>query len=149
MAKEAYKKQVKLLLSVLPEIARETCFALHGGTAINLFIREMPRMSVDIDLTYVPCEERETSLEKISIALERCKARIQKVFPNATIAHKNDTSKLLITEKAVDIKVEVNTVIRGTISDPTKMELCTKAQKDMLFIWNASLIILKSLFLKS
>ncbi|MEO8085292.1 MAG: nucleotidyl transferase AbiEii/AbiGii toxin family protein [Bacteroidota bacterium] len=68
MAKEAYKKQVKLLLSVLPEIARETCFALHGGTAINLFIREMPRMSVDIDLTYVPCEERETSLEKISMA---------------------------------------------------------------------------------
>lgn len=51
---EAYKKQVSLLLDVLPEVAKENCFALHGGTAINLFVRSMPRLSVDIDLTYVP-----------------------------------------------------------------------------------------------
>ena len=50
---EAYTKQVKLLLDVLPEVAREEHFALHGGTAINLFVRDMPRLSVDIDLTYV------------------------------------------------------------------------------------------------
>ena len=49
-----YKKQVALLLSVLPEVAKESCFALHGGTAINLFVRDMPRLSVDIDLTYIP-----------------------------------------------------------------------------------------------
>jgi len=35
MIKEEYKKQVSLLLLVLPEIAKERCFALHGGTAIN------------------------------------------------------------------------------------------------------------------
>ncbi len=50
---EVYTKQVKLLLDVLPEVAREEHFALHGGTAINLFVRDMPRLSVDIDLTYV------------------------------------------------------------------------------------------------
>ncbi len=48
---EVYKKQVKLILDVLPEVAREEHFALHGGTAINLFVRDMPRLSVDIDLT--------------------------------------------------------------------------------------------------
>jgi type VI protein secretion system component VasA len=49
-----YKKQVSLLLNVLPEVAKEKDFALHGGTAINLFVRDMPRLSVDIDLTYLP-----------------------------------------------------------------------------------------------
>jgi hypothetical protein len=49
-----YRRQVTLLLNVLPEVAKEKCFALHGGTAINLFVRDMPRLSVDIDLTYLP-----------------------------------------------------------------------------------------------
>ena len=34
---ERYFDQVRLLLSVLPDIAREDAFALKGGTAINLF----------------------------------------------------------------------------------------------------------------
>jgi hypothetical protein len=49
-----YRNQVQLLLDVLPLVAQEECFALHGGTAINLFVRNMPRLSVDIDLTYRP-----------------------------------------------------------------------------------------------
>jgi predicted nucleotidyltransferase component of viral defense system len=51
---EIYRKQVKLLIRILPFIAEEDCFALKGGTAINLFVRNMPRLSVDIDLTYLP-----------------------------------------------------------------------------------------------
>ena len=43
-----------LLIKTLPLVAAETAFALKGGTAINLFVRDMPRLSVDIDLTYVP-----------------------------------------------------------------------------------------------
>lgn len=54
---EAYRRQVKLLLDVLPEVAKEECFAMHGGTAINLFLQDMPRLSVDIDLTYVEIAE--------------------------------------------------------------------------------------------
>lgn len=57
-----YRQQVSLLLSVLPAVAKEKCFALHGGTAINLFVRDMPRLSVDIDLTYLPIEDRITSI---------------------------------------------------------------------------------------
>jgi len=54
MNNSRYYKQVALLLSVIPEIAIEPRFALHGGTAINLFDRDMPRLSIDIDLTYIP-----------------------------------------------------------------------------------------------
>ena len=64
-----YMNQVKLIFDVLPLVARETCFALKGGTAINLFVRDMPRLSVDIDLVYLPIEERNTSLEKIEQSL--------------------------------------------------------------------------------
>jgi len=44
-----YEDQVRLLLRCLPEIGRQECFALKGGTAINLFVRDLPRVSVDID----------------------------------------------------------------------------------------------------
>ena len=55
---EVYRKQVELLIRILPFIAEEDCFALKGGTAINLFVRNMPRLSVDIDLTYLPVRPR-------------------------------------------------------------------------------------------
>jgi hypothetical protein len=51
---DRYVAQARLLLSTLQDIANETVFALKGGTAINLFYRDMPRLSVDIDLTYLP-----------------------------------------------------------------------------------------------
>lgn len=74
--KEAYKKQVSLLLDILPEIAGENVFALHGGTAINLFCLNMPRLSVDIDLTYIPASDnRNLDLENIRLALERVKGQ--------------------------------------------------------------------------
>jgi hypothetical protein len=63
-------------LKVLPEVSKENNFALHGGTAINLFVRNMSRLSVDIDLTYIPIESRKVSLEKIHQALEQTKAKL-------------------------------------------------------------------------
>ena len=41
--KETYRQQVLLLLSIIPIIDEEKCFALKGGTAINLFYRPFPR----------------------------------------------------------------------------------------------------------
>jgi len=66
-----YHKQVRLLLEVLPYINDESCFALKGGTAINMFVRDMPRLSVDIDLVYLPVEDRTNSLKHIAESLER------------------------------------------------------------------------------
>lgn len=68
---ERYTRQVRLILSVLPEIAREDVFALKGGTAINLFYRDMPRLSVDIDLTYLPTDDHVTALRDIRTTLDR------------------------------------------------------------------------------
>ena len=67
--KTPYSDQVRLLVNLLPIVEKQTCFALKGGTAINLFIRDMPRLSVDIDLAYLPIEGRDQSLEGIHIAL--------------------------------------------------------------------------------
>ena len=72
-----YRPQVVLLLDLLPLVAKERCFALKGGTAINLFVRDLPRLSVDIDLTYVPVQYRVTSLAEVGAALERIASSIE------------------------------------------------------------------------
>ena len=58
MAREDYAAQVALLVRILPYVAKEEIFALKGGTAINLFYRDLPRLSVDIDLTYLPIAQK-------------------------------------------------------------------------------------------
>ena len=70
-ASEHYRRQVGLLIRVLPLVAEEQVFALKGGTAINLFIRDLPRLSVDIDLTYLPVAGRPESLADIDAAMQR------------------------------------------------------------------------------
>ena len=130
MKSQPYKKQVQLLLDVMPEVAKESCFALQGGTAINLFVRDMPRFSVDIDLTYLPIEDRPTTLSNISAALIRIKSRIEQTLSNIHVQHKDEIGKLIITQQGTKIKLEVNLVGRGTIFKPVKMVLCDKAQDE-------------------
>jgi predicted nucleotidyltransferase component of viral defense system len=125
----AYTKQVKLLLDVLPEVAKEACFAMHGGTAINLFVRDMPRLSVDIDLTYVEIAERNETLDGINAALIRIKERIEGLRPSIRIQHKENICKLQLDERGVMIKIEVNMVGRGLIGEATKAQLCEAAQE--------------------
>ncbi len=126
---EAYKKQVRLLLDVLPEVAKEECFAMHGGTAINLFVRDMPRLSVDIDLTYVEIAERNETLEGINAALLRIKERIEALRPSIRVQHKDKVCKLQLDEHGVLIKIEVNMVGRGLLGEPNKAPLCEAAQE--------------------
>jgi len=126
---EAYKKQVKLLLDVLPEVAKESCFAMHGGTAINLFVRDMPRLSVDIDLTYVEIAGRNETLEAINDALIRIKDRIEALRPSILAEHKEQICKLQVSEAGVLIKIEVNMVGRGLLGEANKAQLCETAQE--------------------
>ena len=74
---DRYVDQVRLIVDVLPHIAKEDVFALKGGTAINLFYRDMPRLSVDIDLTYLPVKDRQASLRHIDETF----GRIMEAFP--------------------------------------------------------------------
>lgn len=129
MSSPKYRKQVQLLLNILPFVAQEECFALHGGTAINLFIRNMPRLSVDIDLTYLTIENRQATLQHIDNALKRIKTRIKAARPDTQILYKPQIAKLMIRANNHEIKLEVNLVARGTIETPQKMMLCNSAQQ--------------------
>ena len=77
------KPQVDLLLEVLPLVSKEKSFALKGGTAINLFVRDLPRLSVDIDLTYLGNEARAEALAKVHEAVHRIKTNIERTIVGA------------------------------------------------------------------
>ncbi len=127
---QSYQNQVELLLDVLPVVAREEVFALHGGTAINLFVRNMPRLSVDIDLTYLPLDSgnRDAALQGIFDALERIKSNLES--QGLSVVHQEDKYKLQVSSPKAQIKVEVNSTGRGTLAEPQKMTLCERAQAD-------------------
>ena len=124
MISKTYRAQVDLLLQVLPHVAKEECFALKGGTAINLFIRDMPRLSVDIDLTYLPFDDRATALAGITDALRHIKTRVETAIPACKVAlvpqSDGQEAKLACQTQNAQIKVEVNTTIRGNLL-PTRM----------------------------
>jgi len=133
MINDQYKKQAELLLRILPSVMQEDVFALKGGTAINFFWRDYPRLSVDIDLTYTKIQERDLSLMDISDRLVAIEGRIQRVFPRIQINQRKNNDRivgLVINNKESVVKVEVNTVIRGTVYPIIKKSLCEKAQKE-------------------
>jgi predicted nucleotidyltransferase component of viral defense system len=120
---ERYRRQVELLISTLPYVAGETVFALKGGTAINLFIRNMPRLSVDIDLTYVPTGPRDQSLTAIDAAMKRLAAAIQTGVRGASVAstrleREGAITKLTVRAGGAQIKIEVTPVMRGCVFEP-------------------------------
>ncbi|MBF0650801.1 nucleotidyl transferase AbiEii/AbiGii toxin family protein [Dysgonomonas sp. GY75] len=131
--KGTYKKQVSLLLDILPEVAKEDVFALHGGTAINLFCLNMPRLSVDIDLTYIPASEsRDTDLQNIRLALEKVKEHLRKQIPNISFSdpiRAEEELKLICTTPEAMVKIEVNQINRGIIAETELTILCDKAQE--------------------
>src|ERR1700741_601858 len=105
---ESYRKQVALLIRVIPIVAEETCFALKGGTAINLFVRDLPRLSVDIDLTYLPVYGRKRSLGAIDKAMKRIEASIKKGIKTARITstvQEGAVTKLVVRDAGVQIKI--------------------------------------------
>lgn len=118
---ETYRRQVGLLIRTLPLVAQEQCFALKGGTAINLFIRNMPRLSVDIDLTYVPVQPRAESLAAIDAAMKRTMERIRNSIAGAKISEgklENVLTRLLVRAEGIQIKIEVTPVLRGCVYEP-------------------------------
>ncbi|WGF90214.1 nucleotidyl transferase AbiEii/AbiGii toxin family protein [Marinivivus vitaminiproducens] len=120
---EAYRRQVALLLRVLPLVAQEEAFALKGGTAINLFVRNMPRLSVDIDLTYLPVAARATSLAEISAGMKRIADRVRASVLGAGVnaaelGPEGAVTKLIVRTGGVQTKIEVTPVLRGCVYEP-------------------------------
>ena len=134
MKETLFFKQAELVLQVLPFFKPEKVFVLKGGTAINFFVRNLPRLSVDIDLTYLPIAERQIALIDISERLEKVSAQITKLFPKIKIVKKilsetKATIALIIKRENVSIKIEPNFILRGTVFKPIEQRICKKAEE--------------------
>ncbi|MDA7853072.1 nucleotidyl transferase AbiEii/AbiGii toxin family protein [Porticoccaceae bacterium] len=133
-----YYKQVQLLMQVLPFVAKQACFALKGGTAINLFVREFPRLSVDIDLVYLPMKARDEALDEICEALDVISADLKTAFKDAEITEayksKRDSLRLIVARNGVQIKVELSPVLRGTVYEPRLMEVCEAVEEEFGYV---------------
>ncbi len=127
---DIYKKQVALLIRIMPSVYRIKDFAVHGGTAINLFHKNMPRYSVDIDLTYIPVQERAESLEAINAHLRTLKSSIEKSIPGIRVIHKPDVWKLQCILDGATVKIEVNGTKRGIIGETEDRKLCERAEAE-------------------
>ena len=130
-ASEQHRRQAALLLRTIPLVATETCFALKGGSAINLFVRDMPRLSVDVDLTYL--EERATSLANIDAAMQRLEKRIREGLRGARVASsvlkpENIVSKIFVEADGVQIKIEVTPVLRGCVYEPKTLSVSASVE---------------------
>ena len=129
---EVYRKQVELLIRILPFIAEEDCFALKGGTAINLFVRDMPRLSVDLDLVFTDHSMgRDEALGRINEAIKSAGERLKKRgFQThvATVADAGET-KVFVRRDKLEVKVEVNFVLRGTVHAVRSTSLSAKAKE--------------------
>lgn len=134
MTEPVYFKQAELMLRTLPLINTESVFAIKGGTAINFFVRDLPRLSVDIDLAYLPVSDRNAALEDISKSLMNISTKTEKMFPGIKIVHKRLQNSgflkgMVINMGGITVKIEPNLVLRGSIFKSETMPLSEEAQK--------------------
>lgn len=137
---DTYKKQVALLIRIMPLLYKIKDFAVHGGTAINLFVKDMPRYSVDIDLTYLPVKNRDESIQEINNHLGTLKQQIEKAIPGIKVIHKSSVLKLQCTFNGATVKIEVNGIKRGIIGEIEEKKLCGKAQKEFMMSCAARIV---------
>lgn len=131
-----YYRQVLLLVRLLPIVAREACFALKGGTAINLFVRDLPRLSVDIDLVYLPLDERAEAIRHVRTALSRIADAIENEISGSDVlrtSDETDSLRLFVTHNNVRIKIELSPVLRGCVFPPVAMEVRESVETEFGF----------------
>lgn len=146
--RDQYQGQVRLLMRLIPIVARETCFALKGGTAINLFIRNLPRLSVDIDLMYLPINDRPEALADIDAAMKRIKTSTLAEVPGARVAenvHDSAILRLLVMAEGTQVKIEVSPVLRGVVHEPSVIPV-TEAVEEVFGFAETSVVSFEDLF---
>ena len=129
---KTYIEIVRLLLESAPAIFETPHFAMKGGTAINLFIEDMPRLSVDIDVVYTDHQAtREEAMKSISGGLDATRNRLTKagLESEASATKDGDEIKLFIRRRSNQVKVEVNHVFRGTVLPVETRQLGNEARK--------------------
>ena len=130
---QTYLDTARLLTQVAPLVFVDDTFALKGGTAINLFVRDMPRLSVDLDLVFPDHTlPRDEALARINEAIRQAAERLKKrgLQVHAPAAAEGET-KLLVRRGPVQVKIEVNFVMRGTVL-PVRQASLTPTARDVL-----------------
>ena len=135
MKDTVFFKQAELLLRILPLIYKEDVFALKGGTAINFFVRDLPRLSVDIDLTYLPVNDRDFALNEIRSILLLISEGIKRRIPGTGVIpkkiHGTEVVRGLIVDRGgVTVKIEPNLVLRGSVY-PSEIKTLSKKAQDL------------------
>ena len=136
MARERYADQVRLLVDILPAIAAEEDFALKGGTAINLFYRDLPRLSVDIDLTFLPIKGRAQSLADIDGAMDRigrAGSKMRGVTSTRIAGGSGGATRVLFQRGSATVKVETSPVTRGVVFEPEMKRVSSVVEDDFGF----------------
>ncbi len=125
-----YKNQVALLLEAIEPALDDSRLALKGGTAINLFIMNMPRLSVDLDVTYVPVTGREEFLSSIEDVFKNMEKRLKHYSPQLIRTTEGIPKQCRISQGKTEVKIEINLILRGTVFPPEVKTLCEKAQQE-------------------
>ncbi len=139
-----YRQQVELLLKIIPTLSGIEDFAIHGGTAINLYILDLPRYSIDIDVTYTPIKPREESFVEIHKNLSILKDKVKAIIPNVVVTEK--PNKIYCTQKGIMVKVEVSGTKRGLIEHALIKPLCNMAQQEFETTNKAKIVSLSQLY---
>ncbi len=132
--KNEYLDVVRLLVRIAPVIFAEPGFALKGGTAINLFVRDLPRLSVDLDLVFVDYKlDREAALAAISTAVGNMSSRLGRLGLQVHVPSRTEgeEAKLFIRQGRIEVKVEINQVLRGTIHPVITTRMVTAARDQL------------------
>lgn len=138
MARNRYEAQVAFLVRILPQVAKERVFAIKGGTAINLFYRDLPRLSVDIDLTYLPIEGRQESLSGINDAMDRIANAVETGIAGARTQRiqggGGGATRLLARLAGAEIKIETSPVSRGVVHAPDSLPVCETVEDEFGYV---------------
>lgn len=124
-----YLDRAKLVVQILPFVAEEPDFALKGGTAINLFESDLPRLSVDIDLAFVPVTDRETAVREIDDALSRICTELAGAGFAAHLSGEAAARKIICSRGGATVKIEPNYVVRGTVFPVRDLEIRPAAEE--------------------
>jgi predicted nucleotidyltransferase component of viral defense system len=115
---KTYADTVRLLLAVAPDVFANDILVMKGGTAINLFVQDMPRLSVDIDVVYLPWQTpRDEALQAINQELAAIATRVAPLGVQTRLVRAKDLgdTKLIVENDANQVKIEVNVVFRGSV----------------------------------
>ena len=146
---QVYLDTARLMIQVAPLVFAGKLFALKGGTAINLFVRDMPRLSVDLDLVFIDHRlGRDEALARIHEAMRSAVDRLSKrgFQTHTTTVPVAGETKLFVRRDKLEVKIEVNFVLRGTVHPIRSTSLTSKAKETLLADLELPVVSLEDLY---